>query len=51
VTAFILDGNHAQNLNFAIPAREIQRVLGRQGPASSKTLQIHERDGEIVITD
>jgi S1-C subfamily serine protease len=51
VTAFILDGNHAQNLNFAIPAREIQRVLGAQGAASSKTLQIHERDGEIVITD
>jgi S1-C subfamily serine protease len=51
VTAFILEGNHAQNLNFAIPSHEIQRVLNGQRGASSKALQIQEHDGEIVITD
>jgi S1-C subfamily serine protease len=51
VTAFILDGNHAQNLNFAIPAHEIQHVLNGQTGASSKALQIQEHNGEIVITD
>lgn len=51
LTAFMLDGKHTQNLNFAIPSSVIQEVLDSQARPVSRDLHIEERNGEIVITD
>ena len=52
ITAFILEGEHTQNLNFGIPAMTIQRVLDGGGYQSgNKKLHVGTNDGEIVITD
>ncbi|GAU08959.1 S1C family serine protease [Desulfoplanes formicivorans] len=51
LTAFMLDGKHTQNLNFAIPASVIRDVINKQSRPSSSELHIEERNGEIVITD
>jgi S1-C subfamily serine protease len=51
LTAFMLDGKHTQNLNFAIPSSVIRHVLDSQSSSPSQDLHIEKRNGEIVITD
>jgi S1-C subfamily serine protease len=51
MTAFMLDGNHAQNLNFGIPSSVIKQFLSSGSLSGNKKLRVESSEGGIVITD
>jgi S1-C subfamily serine protease len=51
MTAFMLDDNHAQNLNFGIPSSVIKQFLSSGSLSGDKKLRVESSGGGIVITD